>query len=338
MNNNSPLLLIALSSNASAIIISSVQYIARLFKIPICVFLRINSYTITRLNAKKIMKQVKYAESWRDDTPHGLICGKWFIGISNYDRYQNDTDVNIICTNKFYNDVVRHSDDEDDYINNNDATINSTDIPNENMSIDTVVKKISYYAKYVYLSDTIEYRMRKIMCPKLPVKPHQLTAIKQIIKIYEENQHCVALLYGAIGTMKSRTAEYLCQYMLNEMNYEGVSLVNEFNPFDKMNYFEMVYQDINPTKNCPLVIVLEEIDVNLTKIHNAAETTLENVQIKDKMSWNLFLDKFDRCMYKNVILLMTSNKPIDYFDSLDPAYMRTGRIDIELNYDELKNE
>ena len=48
-----------------------------------------------------------------------------------------------------------------------------------------------------------------------------------------------------------------------------------------------------------------------------------------KGDWNKWLDRFDRGYYKNVIIIMTSNKSIEWFDKLDPSYLRSGRINIK---------
>jgi hypothetical protein len=40
------------------------------------------------------------------------------------------------------------------------------------------------------------------------------------------------------------------------------------------------------------------------------------------------LDEIQRGMYPNIILLLTSNKTPDFIRSLDPSYIRDGRVDL----------
>jgi hypothetical protein len=49
-----------------------------------------------------------------------------------------------------------------------------------------------------------------------------------------------------------------------------------------------------------------------------------------KIDWNAFLDKFDMEYYPNIILILTSNKSIDYFNKLDSSYFRNGRVDLKI--------
>jgi hypothetical protein len=97
-----------------------------------------------------------------------------------------------------------------------------------------------------------------------------------------------------------------------------------------------MYQCIEPTQKQPLIVVLEEIDILLTKIHNGeAKPHREySTLITDKSSWNQFFDRFDRGLYPHVILLMTTNRPITWFQQLDASYMRQGRCNLQICADE----
>ena len=53
---------------------------------------------------------------------------------------------------------------------------------------------------------------------------------------------------------------------------------------------------------------------------------------------NSFLDRFDRKMYPNVILMMTTNKDMDYFnDELDSSYLRDGRTTMKIHVEKQKS-
>ena len=57
------------------------------------------------------------------------------------------------------------------------------------------------------------------------------------------------------------------------------------------------------------------------------------IQIKNKKDWNQFLDRFDRKIYQNVVVFLTSNQNISFFDNLDPSYMRDNRINFKIDLD-----
>jgi hypothetical protein len=40
------------------------------------------------------------------------------------------------------------------------------------------------------------------------------------------------------------------------------------------------------------------------------------------------LDSIQRGMYPNIILILTSNRAPEYIHSLDPSYIRKGRVDL----------
>ena len=52
------------------------------------------------------------------------------------------------------------------------------------------------------------------------------------------------------------------------------------------------------------------------------------ISVKDKTTWNKFLDKFEYGLYPYVILILCSNNSIDKMNQLDKSYLRNGRINI----------
>ena len=122
----------------------------------------------------------------------------------------------------------------------------------------------------------------------------------------------------------------MCYELLN--TYEKVSFVTTWSPTDPNDSFVRMYNKIKPSIKAPLVILLDEIDIMVTnmikgniKISDASPLPIE---IMDKKGWNSFFDAFDIEIYKYVIIIMTSNKSISYFNDLDPSLLREGRIDI----------
>lgn len=105
-----------------------------------------------------------------------------------------------------------------------------------------------------------------------------------------------------------------------------IFIVNGFNPTDPGDSLTRLLRMVN--KGFRIIVLFEEVDIMLTKIHNGQIYPHLDIptMIKNKSDWNTFMDAFDREFYENVILFMTSNKDISYFNDMDPSYFRKGRV------------
>jgi hypothetical protein len=91
-----------------------------------------------------------------------------------------------------------------------------------------------------------------------------------------------------------------------------------------------MYNVINPTPKKPLVLLLDEVDILLNKIHKQDIIMHKNspIQVYNKTTWNNMIDKIDYGLYPNVILIMCSNLSERDIQQLDNSYLRHGRIDL----------
>lgn len=178
----------------------------------------------------------------------------------------------------------------------------------------------------------LEYKPLKYVPRVRKPLPHQKTIIDQLLASYDEKHSSTALIYGRPGTGKSMVGELLAQEFLKRDSIKSVSYVDTFNPATPNDTFYNMYQCIEPTNKQPLIVVLEEIDILLEKIHRAETKPHREyaTAITDKSSWNQFFDRFDRGLYPHVILIMTTNRPLAWFEQLDTSYMRQGRCDLQI--------
>ena len=153
---------------------------------------------------------------------------------------------------------------------------------------------------------------------------YQLMLFKNIMEFYKKNNYCKIFLNGPPGTGKTFFA-YLMAQKLN------CYLTDTYNPCDPGSSLNTCYhraKKISPNK--PLIIVLDEVDVLLNKIHNQKIPNHKHYksEVYDKVTWNQFLDKVSYGLYPYLIVLFISNQKKEQIDMLDKAYFRKGRVDI----------
>lgn len=187
-----------------------------------------------------------------------------------------------------------------------------------------------------YMKDEIE--ITKIM----PVKEQQ-EVTEKIMELYNahRNNKVVAYIYGIPGSGKSCIGDILAQT-------NGV-LVDDFNPTDLGDEFKPLYSKIAPTRSKPLILVLDEVDKIIDKIHYHSEK-LQNKHydriIYNGQTWNKFFDKVER-RYSNIIIIMTSNRKPEEILAMDKSYLRQRRVDIffemnksilDINFNDIKQQ
>lgn len=297
------------------IIAPAMAIIWSVFFIPISL-INIKLYKINGNKMHAFTKKIKIASIWTNNDPDGWVCGFWYIGYmhksssSGNDSNNLSTVLYILCTTKFYKT----------YIDLKDIDSDGKEPP-----------QLLYYEREggYYCA---EYTDRII---KLPTRtPHEIqsNAATKIVNIYKKKSNAIALLYGKPGTGKSMTAQYICSELLN--TYDCVAFIDTYNPFEQGNNFSSLYTHISPSETKPLVIMLEEIDCGISMMHygKIAIGACSPIQIRNKPDWNSFFDKIDRGLYPHIIIIMTTNKSINYFNELDESYMRNGRVDTIIEF------
>ena len=110
----------------------------------------------------------------------------------------------------------------------------------------------------------------------------------------------------------------------------GASYCDTWKPTDPGDSLSKVYSTISPDKEKPLVLVLEECDKILFDILSGNIQPHKHIpiQIREKCDWNGMLDKTtDLGFYPHLILILTSNVPIEKINEKDKSLLRQGRID-----------
>lgn len=254
--------------------------------------------------------KIKWASIWtEEDLPDHWVMGKWFVGyIYTKETGQHGGETKtlyLFASTKWITGNVSESKSEE-----------------KEMAYDMLFRTGPYW----------RFHWEKISVGVPSVRPYkkQSVVIDQIMREFKKTQVATVLLYGPPKSGKSEVPRFLAAHLLSLG--KQVTLVDTHKPTDPNDSFSALYAHINPTPDKPLIVVIEEVDGIIDMMHKGEIKRHEHlhIQITSKPDWNTWLDRFDRKIFKNVILIMTSNKPIEYFDALDPSYFRKGRINLKI--------
>lgn len=194
--------------------------------------------------------------------------------------------------------------------------------------LDEFNKKISYITRngeYGYF----QYKTRSINLnqmsnhDELIMYEYQDKLFKSIMNFYKKNNFCKIYLNGKPGCGKTYFGYILAQKL-------GCYLCDCYNPYEPSSNLNEIYHSCRLKPEKPLILILDEVDILLEKIHNKKTEGHKKYsrEIYDKTTWNNFMDKIDFGLYPYLIIIMNSNKQKDYIDNMDPSYLRQGRTNI----------
>jgi len=196
--------------------------------------------------------------------------------------------------------------------------------------------------------------------PKIPTIK-QRHVISKITELFNDDPsgNVVMYLHGKPGTGKSYSAFLLAQEL------HGI-YCDIYDPTDPCaSSFEDFFVKMSPNYLHPLILVIEEVDVLIQKIHDGnnnnnnnnnnnknnknnnnknqkfllddenSSNTYNNLnsQMRDKKTYNTFMDRFNKGIHPCTIIMLISNKNPTEINNLDPSYIRAGRVNIIANFD-----
>lgn len=192
-------------------------------------------------------------------------------------------------------------------------------------SEDNDVKIYYRYGEYKF----INYGCRSISINSKVFFDKQLKLFNQIKDefIVRGKSNVTCIISGSTGVGKT----YFAYLLAKELNG---SVCTTFDPSTPGDTIDNLYDVVTPTKGKPLIIVMDEVDILIEKVHNNKVFLHKHIctLVHNKTTWNQFMDNFDYGIYKNVILLMNTNKKKSDIDYWDKSYLRNGRLDIHAEF------
>jgi hypothetical protein len=280
-------------------------------------FIGFQFYKLTDQKLIKLLKKLpKRSSISSNDEPEGWIAGWPYIGFihrTTASHGEEKKELYFFTTKKFFETKIKE-------IESNDTDTGSDLSKDDQKKIKLWERQGNYFH--------IHYSKRMFDVNIFEPRCNQLEPVNQIQAFYQKNKYCVVLLHGDRGTGKSMIPLLLAKTLTNPKC--EVNFCDTFKPTDPGDNFTSLYNNINPSKESPLIVVLEEFDITINMLHYNKVVPHKYIptHVVDKPSWNQFLDRFDRKYYPWVILVLTSNVSPAMIESLDSSYIRDGRVNL----------
>lgn len=156
----------------------------------------------------------------------------------------------------------------------------------------------------------------------------QKKIIDVIVDLYAKKNNAVVFISGPAGCGKSAVVRQLIRRFSKTLNY-SCHLTSSFNPTTPGDIFQTWYTHVGAEEDSPFIVLMDEVDgiLKLLGGQGIPQHPKLPIQIRNKNSWNSFFDNVDNGYYKNTIFILTSNLPLEEIDKIDMSFTRDGRVD-----------
>lgn len=256
-----------------------------------------------------ISKKVVYS-TYQDENknPSGICIGKWFLGYLQTSEY-NGGKFHILTFDAKFHKV---------YTTEQMQMDNKKVVENDTSVNDTNIWYWFRHGSYEY----IRYIKRQIK-NWTKCREEQSAIVSDIVSHYNEHKTGTFFISGEPGVGKSTILKLLGN------RFQQCHLCKQFRPCEPGDTIDFLYHTIEPTEKMPLIILFDEIDRIIDKVHNNNIDPHKkiSIEIQDTTSYNTFFDDIDDKMYPYLIVLLTSNYSKEEIDEIyHPCYLRKGRV------------
>lgn len=176
----------------------------------------------------------------------------------------------------------------------------------------TVFSRMGSYTNIYYSPTRIEVH-------DFEPRGQQGEVVDSICDSFAKHKRGVFFIHGVSGAGKSTIGMLIANLLKG-------TFCHTFNPTDPGDTIHHLLRDSEPSEERPTIILLEEVNTMIHELHENRIQKHKNVTtcIHNKSTYNTFMD--DLILYRNVMIIMTSNESKEKMDELDPCYLRKGRV------------
>lgn len=297
------------------IVLSNIKILSKLF----CLFISSVSNWKTYLITDKtriicISKHIISSTYLDEQNNHsGFFFGNGFVGLINVTRGQDNHVEKLLYLLINKKNLKNISQTHYERVNSCNELLEP--ISSKKKSQVTYWSRVGSYWSLNYQS--------RIINIALEASEKQQKVMNSMIEFYRKNERGVFFVYGEPGTGKSTLWRLLGQHYQSH-------ICKKLKLTDPNDSIDLIYNQISPTKEKPLILLFDEVDTMIYDIHHSRILKHKHmpIEIHDKTSYNGFFDDINSDMYPYVIILLTSNKSKqDIDDTMHTCYLRKGRVD-----------
>jgi len=268
---------------------------------------------IKHLQKQTISSQIIY--QFGNSFPSGTFIGWNYAGYYNYgsQREGGTGEVHMICTKEAFLKIIEAPKTGPIF----------KQIAETTETTETVETKEEAFPLMIYGREgsytSLWYTSIDLDLQGLEPIGKQKEIVDDICQKYQKMSRGVFFIHGISGAGKSTIG------LLVAKKLKG-TICHTFNPTEPGDNLHGLLRTTCPAEELPTIIVLEEINTLIRNIHEGTIQRHKNITtlIHNKSTYNTFMD--DMILYRNVIIIMTSNEDKSSIDAIDPCYLRSGRI------------
>lgn len=268
---------------------------------------------IKHLQKHTISSQIIY--QYGNSFPSGTFIGLNYVGYYQYasQREGGTGEVHMVCTKEAFSKIIEAPKTGPIF-----KQIAATDESKETKETKEEAFPLMIYGREGGYT-SLYYTSIDLDLQGLEPIGKQKEIVDDICKKYEKNSRGVFFIHGISGAGKSTIG------LLVAKQLKG-TFCHTFNPTEPGDNLHGLLRATCPAEELPTIIVLEEMNTLIRNIHEGSIQRHKNITtlIHNKSTYNTFMD--DMILYRNVIIIMTSNEDKSSIDAIDPCYLRSGRI------------
>lgn len=253
----------------------------------------------------------RFSHTTSDGKGFGYAVGRWFVlFLDNTDNEDGESPRAHVITTPTTLSALINDDRKRQQPTEEDSTV-----IDESQSIRVFDRSGSYFHIY--------YRSREVEMTLPDPRPSQEDIMARITNAYNKKGSCVAYIHGSSGAGKTLIGLMLAKRL-------NASYYNHFRPWEPGETIHLVYCEMEPQKDRPLILAMDEIDEAVRIIMSDSPPSHKRMPIAVgcKAGWNRMMDEIHLGLFPHIILLLTSNIHIDCINSIDSSLLRPGRVDV----------